>query len=43
MTYIVTGAGLTIEEVVNVARHHQKVALHPDAIARINTCRQMLE
>lgn len=43
MTYIITGAGLTIEDVVNVARHHQKVALHPDAIARINTCRQMLE
>lgn len=43
MTYIITGAGLTIEEVVNVARHHQKVALHPEAIARIHACRQMLE
>jgi len=43
MTYIITGAGLTIEDVVNVARHNQKVELHPDAIERINRCRKMLE
>ncbi len=43
MTYIVTGAGLTIEDVVNVARNFEKVALHPDALKRIETCRAMLE
>ena len=43
MTYIITGAGLTIEDVVKVARHHQKVELHPEAVKRINNCRAMLE
>jgi histidine ammonia-lyase len=43
MTYIIKGAGLTIEDVVNVARHREKVELHPDAITRINKCRAMLE
>ena len=43
MTYIVTGAGLTIEDVVAVARHGEKVELHPDAIERIKKCRSMLE
>jgi histidine ammonia-lyase len=43
MTYIVTGAGLTIEDVVAVARHGEKVELCPDAIKRINKCRKMLE
>lgn len=42
-TYVINGAGLTIENVINVARHNQKVALHPDAISRINKCRAMLE
>ena len=43
MTYIVKGAGLTIEDVVNVARNNQKVELHPDALQRIIKCRAMLE
>lgn len=43
MSYKITGTGLTIEQVVNVARHHQKVELHPDAIQRINKCRAMLD
>ncbi|MCF8299317.1 MAG: aromatic amino acid ammonia-lyase [Saprospiraceae bacterium] len=43
MTLIIKGAGLTIEDVVNVARNNQKVELHPDAIERINVCRAMLE
>jgi histidine ammonia-lyase len=43
MTYIITGAGLTIEDVVNVARHNQKVELHPLALERIKKCRAMLE
>jgi histidine ammonia-lyase len=40
---IIKGEGLTIENVVNVARHGQKVELHPDAVNRINVCRTMLE
>ena len=28
---IITGTSLRIEDVVNVARHGQKVELHPDA------------
>lgn len=43
MTYIIKGAGLTIEDVVNVARHNEKVELHPDALQRIKICRAMLE
>jgi len=43
MIFIITGANLTIEDVVNVARHHQKVELHPDALQRIIKCRAMLE
>ena len=42
-TYIIKGTGLTIEDVVNVARNNQKVELHPDAVNRINKCRAMLE
>jgi histidine ammonia-lyase len=43
MALIITGSGLTIEKVVNVARNYEKVELHPDAIKRINNCRAMLE
>ena len=43
MTLVIKGSGLTIEDVVNVARHNEKVELHPDAITRIETCRAMLE
>ena len=40
---IITGNNLTVNDVVNVARHRQKVGLHPDARKRINECRAMLE
>lgn len=43
MTYIIKGNGLTIEDVVKVARHHEKVELSKEAIARIKKCRLMLE
>ena len=43
MTLIITGSSLKIKDVVNVARHNEKVELHPDAIKRIETCRAMLE
>ncbi len=40
---VIKGEGLTIEDIVNVARYGQKVELHPDAVERINVCRRMLE
>lgn len=43
MTIAITGSGLTIEKLVNVARHNEKVKLHPDAVKRIKACRAMLE
>lgn len=43
MTLVIDGSGLTIDKVVQVARHHKKVELHPDAVKRINKCRAMLE
>ena len=43
MTLIIKGAGLTIEDVVNVARHNEKVELDPKAKERIQACRAMLE
>ncbi len=43
MTLIIKGSGLTIENVVNVARNNQKIKLHPDALEKIKVCRDMLE
>ncbi|MEA5110549.1 Histidine ammonia-lyase [bioreactor metagenome] len=43
MTLIIKGSGLTIEDVVDVARHGKQVDLHPEAIHRIQACRAMLE
>jgi len=43
MTLVVKGAGLTIEDVVNVARNNEKVELHPDSVQGILKCRAMLE
>jgi len=43
MALIVKGSGLTIENVVNVARNHEKIELHPEAAERIRVCRKMVE
>lgn len=43
MSLIITGQNLKIEDVVKVARHYEKVELHPEAVERINRCRAMLE
>ncbi len=43
MALVITGNNLKIEDVVRVARHGEKVELHPDALARIKKCRAMLE
>jgi len=39
----ITGNGLTIKKVVDVARNNEKVELHLDAVNRIKVCRAMLE
>jgi histidine ammonia-lyase len=43
MPIVLQGSGLTIEQLVRIARHNEKVELHPDALQRIKACRVMLE
>ncbi len=43
MTVTLTGSGLTIEEVVQIARFGEEVALDPAALERIVHCRGFLE
>ncbi|MBI5868701.1 MAG: aromatic amino acid lyase [candidate division Zixibacteria bacterium] len=43
MSIVLDGSGLTVDKIVKIARHGEKVQLHPDALARIKTCRAMLE
>ncbi len=43
MAIVIDGSGLTIEKLVKIARHNEKVELHPDALERIKKCRAMLE
>jgi len=43
MTVVLNGSGLTVEKLVRIARHGEKVELHPDAVERIKICRAMLE
>jgi len=43
MTIILDGSGLSVEKLVRIARHGEKVELHADALERIKVCRRMLE
>jgi histidine ammonia-lyase len=43
MSIILNGSDLTVEKLVRIARHGEKVELANDALARIKTCRAMLE
>lgn len=43
MTIVLDGSGLTIEKLVQIARHGEKVELSPQAVERIKNCRTMLE
>lgn len=43
MSVVLSGSGLTIENLVRIARHNEKVELSPDALGRIKVCRRMLE
>lgn len=42
-TALLDGHSLTIEDVVHVARHREKIALDDAAVRRINRCRELLE
>ncbi len=43
MAVVIDGKDLTIEKLVQIARHNEKVELPPAAIERIDKCRAMLE
>jgi len=43
MAIVLDGSSLTIERLVRIARHGEKVELHPEALERIKICRAMLE
>ena len=43
MTITIDGTGLTTEKLMQIARHGEKVELHPEALERIKACRAMVE
>ena len=43
MAIVLDGKGLTIEQLVRIARHNEEVELSRDALERIKICRAMLE
>jgi histidine ammonia-lyase len=43
MAVVLKGKEFTIEKLVRIARHNEKVEIHPDAIERMKACRAMLE
>jgi histidine ammonia-lyase len=43
MTIILDGSSLTVEKLVQIARHGEKVELSADALERIKVCRAMVE
>ena len=43
MAIVLDGSGLTLEKLVKIARHGERVELAPAALERIKTCRAMLE
>ncbi len=43
MTIVLDGSSLTIEDIVAIARHGERVELAPEALERVKACRAMLE
>ncbi len=43
MSIVLNGSSLTLEKLVAIARHNEKVELAPDALERIKVCRAMIE
>ena len=43
MAIILDGKSLTVEKLTQIARHNEKVELHPESLLKIKQCRAMLE
>jgi len=43
MAIMLDGKHLTIEQMVDIARHNEKIEIHPESIKKIKNCRAMLE
>lgn len=43
MTIVLDGTNLTVDALVRIARHNERVELHPDSLEKIKACRAMLE
>ncbi len=43
MSIILDGSSLTVDSLVRIARNGEDVRLHPDALAKIQACRRMIE
>ncbi len=43
MAIVLDGSSLTVEKMIRISRHNEKVELHPDALGRIKACRSMIE
>lgn len=43
MAIILDGRSLTVEKLTQIARHNEKVELHPESLEKIKQCRAMLE
>ncbi|MGB9593199.1 MAG: HAL/PAL/TAL family ammonia-lyase [Anaerolineae bacterium] len=43
MTIVLDGTNLTVDALVRIARHGERVELHPDSLEKIKACRAMLE
>jgi histidine ammonia-lyase len=43
MAVVLDGSGLTVGRLERIARHEEKVEIHPGALERIRACRAMLE
>ena len=43
MAIVLDGSSLTLEKMVQISRHKEKVELHPEALERIKACRSMIE
>jgi len=42
MSITLSGSGLTVDALVRITRHNEKVELAPEALERIKKCRAML-
>jgi histidine ammonia-lyase len=43
MSIVLNGSELTVEKLIRIARHNEKVEIHPDSLNKIRICRNMLE